>query len=232
MLPWLSSCGSSAIQFNYPAEAVDLSSAGFQMPDVYLGAMRDLRPADQRSGQGHFVGITYPADEAWEMPVTSLYRDALAQDLNQTHLVALVPLQGQADYTFEADILSFKCRLKRSPISFLLPIAVGMGVGLAVGEDQSDRIKVGVAASVVGLLAIPLPSKHRAEAEVRMRVLDSGGDVVWEKSCLGEVDDNVNLTITARNDQKYVDRFLTKALKKCNACLIGQFRQEILLAGG
>ncbi len=231
LLPWISSCGGGNVTFHYPDELIDFQPSSFSMPDVYLGVIGDLRPTAQKTGQGRFVGLTYPSDENWNQPVTTLYRNSLAQDLNQTHLVTLVPLQAQADYIVEADILSFSCRLQRSVLALLLPIGIGMGIGMALGEDSSDRLKVGIAASVAGLLAIPLPVQHRAEAQVRLRLRNPEGNVVWEKTCMGEVKERINLSATARDDQKLVDRFLTKALKKCNACLLGQLRQDVLLAG-
>ena len=232
MLPWLFGCGGSAVNFTYPPEQIEFPQGGFQMPDIFLGVIGDLRPTQQRSGQGKFLGITYPADESWAEPVTTLYRRALSQDLSQTQLVSLVPLQAQADYTIEADIMSLSCRLQRSPASFLLPLGIGLGVGFALGEDTSDRLKTGIAAGVIGLLVIPLPAKHRAEVEVRMRLKDLDGQVVWEQQCLGEVAEGVVLGATARDDQKMIDKYLTKAVKRCNACLLGQLRQELVTLGG
>ena len=64
------------------------------MPTVYMDLVTDMRPAVQRQGRGHFLGIDYPNDAAWEKPVTELYAEALAQDVEQTSLVQLVPLRG------------------------------------------------------------------------------------------------------------------------------------------
>jgi hypothetical protein len=228
----LAGCGGSAVTFTYPPETLQFPAGGFQIPDIYLGAMQDLRPTEQRTGKGRFVSITFPSDEAWSEPVTSIYRQALTQDLTQTDLVSLVPLPAQADYTLEADILSFSCRLKRSAATYLLPIGVGMGLGLAVGEDSSDKLKTGIAASVIGLLLIPLPTRNQATVEVRLRLLDLDGQVVWEQQCRGEVDEGKALNATARDDQKLVDEFLTRAVKRCNACLLGQLRQELVTLGG
>jgi hypothetical protein len=231
-MPAFFGCGGSAVTFTYPPETLQFPAGGFQTPDIYLGVMKDLRPNDQRTGKGRFVSITFPSDEAWSEPVTSIYRQALTQDLSQTDLVSLVPLPAQADYTLEADILSFTTRLKRSAASFLLPVGVGMGLGLALGEDSSDKVKVGIAASVIGLLLIPLPARNHATVEVRMRLIDLDGQVVWEQQCLGEVDEGKAVNATARDDQKIVDEYLTRAVKRCNACLLGQLRQELVTLGG
>ncbi len=230
--PCLTSCSGPAINFSYPSEQVDFSLAGYKMPDLYFGLIRDLRPADQKSGQGHFVGITFPGDDSWEIPVTQVFRKALTQDILETHLVDLVPLAGQASYSLEADILSFGCRLQRCVVSFVLPLAVGMGGGMAWGHDSSDRLKRGAVLGAATLIFAPVPASFRAEAEVRLRLRDQQGEVIWERTCLGEVDTTVWDPATSRYDQKYVDQFLAKALKRCNGCLLGQLRQELLTRGG
>ncbi len=84
----------------------------------------------------------------------------------------------------------------------------------------------------MGLLAIPMPTPHRAEAEVRMTLYDAHGETVWQRSCMGEVDDKALITATSRSDQKLVDKFLTTAVKRCNACLLGQLRQALLAETG
>jgi hypothetical protein len=228
MLPWLASCGNQQVNFHYPGEQIDFSLLQRPKPSIFIDLVRDLRPEAQRLGQGHFLGITYPSDEAWDKPVHQIYREALVQDLTQTQLVEVVPLARQADYVLTVDLISFGSRLQRSPVSFLLPLAGGMGVGLAVGEDTSDRLKTGMVVGVAALLAVPLPTSHRAGCEAKMQLQDRQGEVVWEQTCLGEVNDTVYVTATARSDQSLVDKFLTKAVKRCNACLLGQLRQILI----
>lgn len=225
-------CGGSGINFTYPPETLQFPASGFRIPEVFVGVIKDLRPNEQRTGEGRLVSLTFPSDESWNEPVTSIYRQALTQDLTQTDLVNLVPLQAQADYTLEADILSFTSRLKRSAASYLLPVGIGMGLGLALGADSSDKVKTGIAASVIGLILIPLPAKNTSTVEVRMRLLDLDGQVVWEQRCVGEVDEGLALNATARDDQKMVDEYLTRAVKRCNACLLGQLRQELVTLRG
>jgi hypothetical protein len=227
----LAGCGGPDVSFHYPAERIDFSGHPVAPPSIFLGEVRDLRPGAQREGQGFFVGITYPADRDWDRPVTQIYRQALLQDLTQTSLVEVVPLVGQADYTLEADILSLHCRLQRSPITFLMPVAAGMGVGMAVGEDSGDRVKKGAIIGLAAMMALPLPTEHRAEAEVRLTLRDPQGQVVWTRSCLGEVDERPFVGAFDRSDQKRVDRYLVKAVKRCNACLLGQLRQELMTVG-
>jgi hypothetical protein len=224
----VSACGTGKITFVYPDEALDFPRQDLKMPAIYIDTVTDMRPPEQRRGQGQFFKITYPGDESWEVPATQIYAEALAKDLEQTHLVELVPLHSQADFVLSVDLLSLGCQLKRSPTSFLLTGALGAGVGLALGGDASHRTKLAVTLGVISMLAVPVPTKNHAEAEVRMILKDRTGNVVWQKSCLGEVDSKKFMTPTSRQDQELVNEFLTAAVKKANACLLGQLRQEFL----
>lgn len=218
-------CGSRRITFIYPDEAVDLALVGSRTPTLYIDTVTDMRPAVQREGQGHFFTITFPKDRAWEAPATRIYADALSQDLEQTGLVELVPLASQADYLLSADLLSLSCRLERSALSYVMTGLIGGAAGFALGSDGSHRAKLGGALAVAGMMAIPVPTKHRAEAEVRLTLRDNRGEIVWQRACLGEVEDRSHITPTARPDQALVTRDLTRAVKRANACLFGQLRQ-------
>jgi hypothetical protein len=224
----IGSCGREQVSFHYPGEVVRFAVPDSLRARIFIDLVQDLRPARQRLGEGHFLGITFPSDEAWDMPVHEIYRQALVQDLTQTEMVEVVPLARQADYTLTAGLLSFGARLQRNAASFLLPLAAGAGVGLAFGEDSSDRIKTGTVAAVAALLAIPLPSSLRAECEVRLTLQDRQGRTVWERSCLGLVEDTVYLGITARDDQRFANEQLPRAVKRCNACLFGQLRSFLV----
>ncbi|MEN8006444.1 MAG: hypothetical protein ABFS42_05480 [Candidatus Krumholzibacteriota bacterium] len=228
----VSSCGSDKITFVYPDEAIDFQLRNLKMPGLYIDTVTDMRPLEQRQGQGHFFGITYPSDEAWEVPATQIYAEALAQDLEQTHLVELVPLHSQADYILSVDVLSMSCRLERSKASVLLTGALGAGAGMALGSDGSHRTKLAAALAAVAILAVPVPTENRAEAEVRMTLKDQTGNVLWQKSCLGEYEAKKYVTVTARQDQELVNEHLTKAVKRANACLLGQLRQEFINQAG
>jgi len=230
LLPWLASCSGSQIKFRYPHEQIFFTKLEGETPQIFVEAVNDLRPAKQRTGAGKVLGITFPGDDDWDRPLHQIYREALVQDLSQTQLVELVPMARQADYLLSADILSLSCRLQRSPVAFLLPLAAGMGAGMALGEDSSDRLKTGAVIGVAALMAVPLPTSFRAEAEIRLVLRDPQGEVVWERSCLGEVTENTFITATARSDQKLVDKYLTKAVKRCNGCLLGQLRRVFLAA--
>ncbi len=224
----MAGCGSPRIAFVYPAETVDFSLPNGLIPAVYIASISDLRPPEQRAGQGHFLHITYPKDDAWAVPATQVYAEALAQDLEQTGLVEVVGLHAQADYILAMDLLSLGCELQRSPAAFLISGAIGAAVGVAVGGASSHGLKVGAALALVGMATIPVPTANHAEAEVRLSLRDRQGNVVWQRSCLGEYDAKKSLTVTAREDQQLVDEHLTKAVKRANACLLGQLRQFLI----
>jgi hypothetical protein len=225
LLPVVAGCGSQRITFLYPDERADMALVGTRTPALYIDTVTDLRPAEQRQGQGHFFHITFPKDDAWEAPATRIYADALVQDLEQTGLVELVPLPSQADYLLSADLLSFGCELRRTAMSYLLTGLIGGAAGYALGDDASHRAKLALAVGAAGMMAIPVPTDHRAEAEVRLTLRDRNGDIVWQRACLGEVADRSYITPTARQDQDLVTRNLTRATKRANACLFGQLRQ-------
>jgi hypothetical protein len=224
----VSSCGGGKVTFVYPDEAMDFQQRNLKMPAIYIDTVTDMRPMEQRQGQGAFFKITYPSDESWEVPATQIYAEALAKDLEQTHLVELVPLHSQADYIISVDLLSMGCQLKRSAGSFLLTGALGAGVGYALGGDPSHSAKLAVTLGVIAMLAIPVPTKNHAEAEVRMTMKDRTGNVIWQETCRGELDTKKYITATSRQDQELVNEHLTKAVKKANACLLGQLRQEFI----
>jgi len=228
LLPLIAGCGSDKIMLIYPDEAIDFRLAGRPMPTMYIDTVTDMRPIEQRQGQGSFFKITFPSDESWEAPAITIYAEALAQDLEQTHLVELVPLYSQADYILSVDLMSMANRMERSPASFLLTGALGAGLGMALGGDASHSAKLAVTLAAVSILAVPVPTKNFAEAEVRLTLKDRKGEVIWQEACLGEFEGKTYMTPTARQDQKLVNEYLAKAVKRANACLLGQLRQQFL----
>ncbi len=229
-LPLAASCAGGRIGFPYPAErgVYPEPTAEMPLPRVFLAGVVDVRPPEQRRGQGHFAGITFPADHALQRPADVIYREALAQDLAQTRLAELVPLPRQADYQLAADLHSLHCRLERSPASFLMPPLAGMMVGAVFGKNASDRVKTGVVAGILLTMAVPMPTQIRAEAEVRLTLRDAADRVVWRQTCLGEIDERIFLSVTAREDKKLAERYLPRAVKRANACLLGQLRQFLV----
>lgn len=234
--PWLilalaavvGGCSHKPIVLTYPSEALDFRQQGLQVPSVYVDMVTDMRPAAQRLGQGHFFGITFPKDSSWDRPVTETYGQALAQDLDQTHLVELVPLVAQAQYLLSADVLSLGCRLERSPSSLLLAGTLGAGLGMVLGEDSSDRAKKAAVFGALTAAALPLPARCRAEAEVRLTLRSADGAIAWQSSCLGEYEGGEHIAPTARQDQELVDEYLARAVKRANGCLLGQLRQALV----
>ena len=78
------------------------------------------------------------------MPATQIYAEALAQDLEQTHLVELVPLRGQADYILSVDLLSMGCQLAALAAGlFLLTGAIGGGHRLCPGRRRFAQRQAG-----------------------------------------------------------------------------------------
>jgi hypothetical protein len=231
LLLGVAACGSEKIIFLYPDEQLDMSLRNMRMPTVYIDAVTDMRPLEQRAGEGHFFDIKFPKDESWQRPASEIYAEALVQDVSQTDLVEVVSLRSEADYILSAGLLSLGCEFKRPVTSFLVPAAAGLGAGMLIGDDSSERVSTGIALGVLAVLAIPMPSHNRAEAEVQLTLKDAQGDVLWQETCKGEYDGRVYATATARQDQEYVDRFLTVAVKRCNACLLGQMRQEMVKMG-
>ena len=67
---------------------------------------------------------------------------------------------------------------------------------------------------------------------VRMRLKDQSGNVLWEKACLGEFSKKKYMTPVASPGQELVNEYLTKAVKRANACLLGQLRQEFIDRAG
>jgi len=228
LLSTVGGCANPQIIFNYPDEAAGLNLRQVTTSAVYFESVTDMRPLDQRNGQGHFFTITYPKDEAWEDPATQIYAEALAQDLAQTQLVELVGLRAQAEYFLSADLLSLTCRLERSPAAFVISGAIGAGAGLVLGGASSHGVKLASVLAVIGMVSIPVPTDNNAEAEVRLSLKDRDGNIVWQRSCLGEFSRKKYITVTARQDQELVDEYLTKAVKRADACLLGQLAQFLL----
>jgi hypothetical protein len=225
LLCGLSSCSHQIVNFPYPAETIVYPGSGGTLPRIHISRITDQRPDDQRKGQGHFTGITFPSDESWDPAVSDIYRDALTRDIAQTQLAELTPLPAQAAYTIEAVIHSFHCRMERSGVSFLLPTGVGMLGGFMWGDDTSGRMKRGAALGIVALGVIPVPLHVMAEAEVELILRDSGGEIVWQEVCIHVVEDDRGVPAVSRPDKSLAEKYMPQAVKRCNACLLGQLRQ-------
>ena len=56
MILGLASCGSDKIIFVYPDEAIDFQLRNLKMPALYMDTVTDMRPLEQRQGQGQRQG--------------------------------------------------------------------------------------------------------------------------------------------------------------------------------
>ncbi len=227
MTSLLAGCGAEKVTFRYPGETMSFPSTGQPIPTLYVDLVNDLRPGAQRSGEGAVADINFPSDENWTMPVNQVYYQALIQDLTQTNLVSVVPLRSQADYILEVDLLHMGCKIKRSVAGFALAGVAGGAVGYAIGQN-GGAAAVG---ALLGIGAIPVPAKMKAVCEVNLRVYNQQHDPFFEEACLGEITKDKWEGMTSRKDQAWVDEFLTVAVKRCNACLLGQLRQALVEAG-
>ena len=222
----LAGCGGSRVAFRYPSESLVFPQIGEQTPRLFVEFVNDLRPDSQRGGVGGPSTFRFPSDESWDTPVNQIYYQALVQDLTQTDLVEVVPLRSQADYFLEVDLRAMGCKVRRSGAGFGMAAAVGGGIGFVLGRNAGSAI----AGAVLGIGAVPVPTRVRAVCEVMLRVRDADQELFWEQACLGEITKDTWEGMTSRKDQEWVDRYLTVAVKRCNGCLVGQLRQALVEA--
>jgi hypothetical protein len=197
---------------------------GEEPPALFVEFVNDLRPGTQRGGTGSLATYRFPSDENWDVPVAQIYYRALVQDLTHTDLLQVVPLRSQADYIVEVDLQHMGCKVSRRAAGYLAAGALGAGLGYAV-SGSGGAAAVG---ALLGVVAVPMPTRVRAVCEVRLRVYDMNHEPFWEQTCLGEVTKKVWGGMTSRKDQEWVDEYLTVAVKRCNACLLGQLRQALV----
>jgi hypothetical protein len=223
VLVLLAGCSRAPIVFNYPDEHVVFPEQGRVRPKLFIEFINDMRPAEEREGTGSFTTVYFPADDEWDRPVTRIYYEALVKDLQQTALVELVPLRSDADYVLEVDLLQLGARMSRSGGGYALAVAAGAGLGYVLTQSSGGA----VAGSVVGIGAMPVPAQMRAVTEARLKLFDAERNPFWDRTCLGEQVKDLWTGATSRADQAWVDEYLTVAVKRCNACLLGQLRQAL-----
>lgn len=219
----LAGCGGQAVTFHYPGESLVFPNQG-QPPILYVEFVNDLRPTLQRQGSNAAHDVRFPSDENWDRPAAQIYYEALTQDLTQTNALALANSTSNAEYILSVDLLHMGCAAKRSQAGWL----VSGVAGAALGWVASGSPFGGVAGALLGVGAVPVSTKVRAVCEVKLEVSDLDGNVVFEETCLGEITDGSMEGMTSRKDQQWVDQFLTVAVKRCNACLVGQLRQALV----
>ncbi len=223
----LAGCSRAPIVFHYPDENVVFPEQGRARAKLFVEFINDMRPAEARDGEGKYTTVYFPADDEWDRPVTRIYYEALVKDLQQTQLVELVPMRSQADYVMEVDLLQLGAKMTRSAGGYAMAVAAGAGLGYILTQSAGGA----VIGAVVGIGAMPVPGRMHAVTEARLRIYDAAHEPFWDRTCLGEQVKDIWTGVTARADQEWVDQYLTVAVKRCNACLLGQLRQALLAEG-
>lgn len=222
----LAGCNDYRVRFLYPREG---RGAFFnERPEVslYVAEPVDLRPSDEREGKGWLVTRHFPADEHLDQPAARLAMRALLQDLNQTQLAVLVRNPENSDYRLESRLLHMTTELHRPITAWAVPLATGVAVGAlaSIGSDGgvSHFLKTGAVGVVIGTM-FPAPADVRGHVRLEMDLVSQEtGEVVWNTTCEGEFTRSMAISMASRDDQRLVEDFLPKALKRANACAVGQ----------
>jgi len=225
----LAACSHYSVVLRYPKESANIFTER-PATSLYVAQPADLRSQKEREGKGAFVSLRFPADDKLDVPVASVVRRALMQDILNTRVARLVQNPENADYLLHTQVLSMTTKLKRSGKQFAVPLLAGLGVGFAAaaGADVGHGIKVGLVGVLLGTF-IPLPTETEGVVELRLELRDrQTNEVVWNTTCTGSEKRNVAISISAREDKKLAERFLPAALKRANACAVGQLYQFLL----
>lgn len=226
LLGLLAGCNDYRVRFLYPREG---RGAYFnERPEVslYVAEPVDLRPSDEREGKGWLITRHFPADEHLDQSATRITMRALLQDLNQTQLAVLVRNPDNADYRLETRLLNMTTTLHRPITAWAVPLAAGVAVG-ALASINSDGgtshfLKTGAVGLVIGTM-FPAPADLRGYVRLEADLVDPATDeVVWSTTCEGEFGRSMAISMASRDDQRLVEDFLPKALKRANACAVGQ----------
>jgi hypothetical protein len=116
--------------------------------------------------------------------------------------------------------------LSRPITAWAVPLASGVAVGLlaSIGSDggASHFFKTGAVGVILGTM-FPAPADVRGMVRIEFDLVDqSSGEVVWNTTCEGEFGRSMAISMASRDDQRLVEDFLPKALKRANACAVGQ----------
>ena len=222
----LAGCNDYRVRFLYPGE--NRGDFFEERPSVslYVSEPEDLRPSVERQGRGFFSTLHFPADDKMDQPASRIVLRALLQDLNQTRIAALVRNPANADFVLHSQLLSMSTTLERPLSAWGIPFATGVAVGAvsSVGSDGglSHGVKTGLVGVVLGTL-LPAPARSIGRVQMRLELRDQdSGEVVWSTECEGVYRKNLHLSLSAREDQKLAEEFLPRALKRANACAVGQ----------
>jgi len=225
----LVACSHYTVILRYPKESANIFTER-PATSLYVAQPADLRSQKEREGKGAFVSLHFPADDNLDVPMASVVRRALMQDILSTRVARLVQNPENADYLLHTQVLSMTTKLKRSGKQFAIPLLAGLGVGFAAGAgaDVGHGIKVGLVGVLLGTF-IPLPTETEGVVELRLELRDrQTNEVVWNTTCTGSEKRNVAISVSAREDKKLAERFLPAALKRANACAVGQLYQFLL----
>lgn len=219
-------CNDYRVKFLYPRE--NRGDFFTDRPEValYVAEPEDLRPSGQRQGSGFFNTLRFPSDDKLDQPPSRIVLRALLQDLNQTRVAALVRNPDNADYVLSSQLLSMTTRLTRPIRAWGIPLAAGVAVGglSSIGSDGglSHALKTGAVGSILGLM-LPAPAVTTGEVKVRLELRDRAtNELLFETTCTGEYQKTITLSLSAREDQRIAEDFLPRALKRANACAVGQ----------
>jgi hypothetical protein len=225
-LALLAGCNDYRVRFLYPREGRGAFFNERPETSLYVAEPVDLRPSAEREGKGWLVTRHFPADDHLEQPAARITMRALLQDLNQTQLAVLVRNPDNADYRLESRILNLTTELHRPLTAWAVPLASGVAVGAlaSIGSDggTSHFLKTGAVGVIIGTM-FPAPADVRGIARIEFDLVDTrSGEVVWNTTCEGEFARSMAISMASRDDQKLVEDFLPKALKRANACAVGQ----------
>ena len=220
----LCGCNDYRVRFVYPREAQRNYFNERPESTLYVNEPQDLRSSAERQGRGRIQTLHFPADEKLDRPAAQIVRRALMQDLLQTQVASLVQNRDLADYELTSQLLSMTTRLSRPMSAWALPVATGVALGAYAwwDVDASHGIKLGLVGFLLGTF-LPAPADVEAVVEVRLELHDRRTDqLVWSTTCEGKQTRTIRLGISAREDKRIAEDFLPKALKKANACAVGQ----------
>ncbi len=225
----LAACNNYRVSVLYPSEGGGNIFVERPQAAIYVAEPVDVRPSADREGRGMIVTLHFPSDDKLDVPATGIVRRALLQDLATTKVAKLVSNPELADYVLDTQLLRMTTTQRRRGGAFAIPLMAGVALGTLGTLDVSAEhgFKLGIAGAVLGTL-IPGPNLVGGLVEMHLELKDRvTGEVVWESVCTGSYEKSKSLGLSAREDKKLAEEFLPRALKKANACAIGQIYQVL-----
>ena len=219
-------CNDYRVRFLYPREGRGAYFTERPEVSIFVAEPQDLRPSEEREGKGWLVTRHFPADQHLEQTASRIAMRALLQDLNQTQLAVLVRNPDNADYRLETRLMNMTTELHRPLTAWAVPLAAGVAVGAlaSIGSDggMSHFLKTGAIGVLIGTM-FPAPADLKGYVRIGIDLIDqSSGEVAWTAVCEGEFSRSMAISMASRDDQRLAEDFLPKALKRANACAVGQ----------